>query len=212
MSTVPALSRNYCYWKNIDTDIENMVKSCRECCDVRKNPAKAPLHIWETPEKNWQRVHIDYAGPFMEHQFLIVVDSLSKWPEIFAMKTSPTSSNTIYYLEEIFSRHGLPEILVSDNAAIFKSAEFQHFCKSNGIKQRLIAPGYPATNGQAERYVQILKTKLKCMKYHPGSLHSKLCKLLFRYRITPLNNGKTPSEMLFGRNLRCEFDLIKPTK
>nr|XP_042912109.1 uncharacterized protein K02A2.6-like [Parasteatoda tepidariorum] len=202
-----ALSRNYCYWKNIDIDIEN-----RECCDVRKNPAKAPLHIWETPEKNWQRVHIDYAGPFMEHQFLIVVDSLSKWPEIFAMKTSPTSSNTMYYLEEIFSRHGLPEILVSDNAVIFKSAEFQHFCKSNGIKQRLIAPSYPATNGQAERYVQILKTKLKCMKYRPGSLHSKLCKLLFRYRITPLNNEKTPSEMLFGRNLRCEFDLIKPTK
>ncbi len=49
------------------------------------------------------------------------------------------------------------------------------------------------------------------MKFYPGTLHSKLCKLLFRYRITPLNNGKTPSELLFGRNLRSELDLIKPT-
>lgn len=205
-----ALARNYCYWKCIDSDIENLVKSCKQCCDVKKDPTKAPTHVWEAPEKNWQRIHMDYAGPFLNHYFLLVIDAKSKWPEIYAMKQTPTSSITIKYLREIFSRHGLPEILVSDNATIFKSYEFQEFCRNNGIRQRLIAPGHPATNGQAERYVHTLKTKLKCMMFQPGTLHEKLCDVLMRYRATPLYCGRTPAELLLGNNIRIKLDLIKP--
>jgi len=205
-----ALARNYCYWKNIDKDIEALVKSCKQCCDVKTNPAKAPIHNWEVPTKNWQRVHFDYAGPFMGHFFLLVVDAKSKWPEIYATKRDPTTASTIHYLREIFSRHGLPEILVSDNASIFKSKEFTDFCSRIGTRQRLIAPGHPATNGQAERYVQILKQKLKCMKFQPGTLHEKLHELLFRYRATPLACGKTPAELLYGHNLRTKLDLLRP--
>ena len=61
----------------------------------------------------------------MKYHFLIVVIACSKWPEMFAIKTSPTSLNTVSFLEEIFSCQGLPEILVSDSAKIFKSKEFQ---------------------------------------------------------------------------------------
>ena len=207
-----ALARNYCYWKNIDLDIENMVRNCKECCDVKKNPQKAPIHNWDIPSKNWQRIHIDYAGPFMGHFFLLIVDAKSKWPEIYAMKKAPDTTSTIYYLREIFSRQGLPDILVSDNASIFKSKEFVDFCNRNGIRQRLIAPGHPATNGQVERYCQTLKTKLKCMRFHPGTLQEKLCELLFRYRATPLSCGKTPAELMMGRNLKTKLDLLKPEK
>lgn len=207
-----ALARNYCYWKSIDSDIETLVKSCKECCDNKSNPVKAPLHVWDTPTRNWQRVHMDYAGPFLNHNFLIVVDARSKWPEIYSLKNSPTSENTIHFLREIFSHQGLPEVLVSDNATIFKSDEFSNFCKRMGIRQRFSAPGNPSTNGLAERYVQILKTKLKCMKFEPGTLHQKLCKLLFRFRTTPLSSGQTPAEMMLGRNLRTVLDLLRPTE
>ena len=205
-----ALARNYCYWKNIDSDIENLAKSCKSCCNVKKNPQKAPVHNWDIPEKNWQRIHIDYAGPFMGHFFFLVIDAKSKWPEIFATKKNPDSALTINFLREIFSRQGLPEILVSDNATLFKSEKFTDFCKRNGIRQRLIAPGHPSTNGQVERYCQTLKTKLKCMQFQPGTLHEKLHELLFRYRATPLSCGKTPAELLYGQNLRTKLDLIKP--
>ena len=65
------------------------------------------------------------------------------------MKTSPTSSNAIFFLEQTFSCQRLREILVSDNAKIFKPKEFQDYCKPRGIQQPFIAPGYPATNGKA---------------------------------------------------------------
>jgi len=42
----------------------------------------------------WQRVHIDFAGPFMGKMFLIVVDSHSKWIEV-EMMSNITSEATI---------------------------------------------------------------------------------------------------------------------
>lgn len=205
-----SLARNYCYWRGIDSDIENLVKSCSPCCAIKKNPVKAPIHQWEPPTRNWQRVHIDYAGRFLNHFFLIIVDAKSKWPEIYMTREDPTSAGTIHFLRETFSRLGIPEILVSDNATIFKSAEFTEFCKRNGIIQKTIAPGHPATNGQAERYCSILKSKLKCMLQETGNLHEKLTRFLLKFRITPLACGKTPAEILYGYNLRTTLDLIRP--
>ena len=40
-----------------------------------------------------------------------------------------TSSETVRKLQEIFSRFGTPEILVSDNGTAFTAAEFSDFCK-----------------------------------------------------------------------------------
>lgn len=127
------LARRYYYWRNIDKDVENTVRSYLECAKVQNELKKIVLHYCEDPETNFQRVHIDYAGPFQGHQFFILVDAKSKWPEVRIEKESPTSPSTIRFLENIFSSHELPEILVSDNATIFKSEEFMKFCQKNGI-------------------------------------------------------------------------------
>ena len=58
------LARCYVYWKSIDKNIERMVRSCPECASIKSSPSKAPLHPWAVPEHNWQRIHIDFAGPF----------------------------------------------------------------------------------------------------------------------------------------------------
>ena len=46
------------------------------------------LHPWIWPAKPWQRIHIDFAGPFMEKMFFIVVDAHSKWPEVILMTST----------------------------------------------------------------------------------------------------------------------------
>lgn len=41
------------------------------------------LCSWDYASTAWQRLHIDYAGPFLGQSVLIVVDAYSKWSEIF---------------------------------------------------------------------------------------------------------------------------------
>ena len=59
------------------------------------------------------------------HNYLIVIDSYSKWPEIIPME-STTSLSTIKVLKRIFATHGLPERIV-DNGPQFRSQEFKNF-------------------------------------------------------------------------------------
>lgn len=206
------LARRYVYWKSIDKDIEKLVRSCQSCAVVRSSPAKAELHPWEEPDENWQRVHMDYAGPFQGYYFLVVIDAKSKWAEVGICKSAPSSFSTMEILQRIFSRNGFPNVLVSDNATIFTSEEFRTFCKNRGIFQKFIAPGHPATNGLAERNVQTLKHKLITMENEAMPIQEKVQEILFRYRATPLKNNKTPSEQYLGRQIRIRLDAFKPVK
>lgn len=210
ISKMKQLARRYVYWKSIDKDIERLVKECSSCSCVKSSPPKARLHSWEEPENNWQRLHIDYAGPFQGNFYLVVMDAKSKWAEVGITPSAPSSSITIEMLLDLFARHGYPDVIVSDNASIFTSDEFQTFCSSRGIFQKFIAPGHPATNGLAERNVQTLKHRLKSMAGDHRSIREKVRDILFHYRATPLLNGKTPSEQYLNRQLRIQLDALKP--
>nr|XP_055051722.1 uncharacterized protein K02A2.6-like [Misgurnus anguillicaudatus] len=203
-----ALARSYFWWPKLDADIESVVKRCVTCQEHRNSPALAPLHPWEWPSKPWQRLHIDYAGPFMGHMFLILMDAHSKWMDAYPV-TSATSTMTIECLRKTFSNHGIPETIVSDNASCFVSTEFEEFMKRNGIEHITSTPYHASSNGCAERAVQTFKAMMK--KAAGGSLNTKVARVLFSYRITPQSTmGLSPAELLQGRKLRSMLDRIHP--
>ena len=121
------------------------------------------LHPWDLPSSPWQRIHIDFAGPFLDQNFLIMVDTHSEWPEFFPMKQT-TKSITIEILRTVFARNRIPEQIVSDGGPQFTSREFAKFSKLNGIKHFRYAPYQQASNGLAERFVQTLNRSMKSMK------------------------------------------------
>ncbi|UYV79912.1 hypothetical protein LAZ67_18001028, partial [Cordylochernes scorpioides] len=204
------LARRYYTWKNIDKDIENLVKSCKDCLSTQNNSPKAPVHHWDPPSTNWERIHLDYTGPFQGYYYLVLIDAKSRWAEIKAISEPPTSLNTIKLLNDIFSTHGYPFVMVSDNASIFTCDTFPNYCLENGIRQKFIAPGHPATNGFAERNVQTLKNKLKSMINENVPIHQKIQKILLRYRATPLASGRSPSEMYLNRQIHIKLDAMRP--
>lgn len=203
------LARRYCWWKNIDKDIENLVKACQPCALVKKNPQKAPIHAWNEPTENFERIHIDYAGEFQGHHFLILVDAKSKWLEVKIIRNAPTTEVTIHLLQEIFSFHGFPRILVSDNATIFSNEAFTKFCNQNGICQKFSSRA-SRNKWISERNVQTVKNKFMSMSTLPNSITDKVQEILFRYRATPLACGKSPAELYLGRRLRIKLDALKP--
>ena len=68
-----------------------MVKRFSNCAEAAKAPLETMLASCSLAQKPWQRVHIDYAGPFKGHYFLATVDAYSKWPEM--LTTDSSSSN-----------------------------------------------------------------------------------------------------------------------
>ena len=109
-----ALARSYVWWPGIDKALEEATKSCSPCQSSKNAPARAPLHPWAWPTAPWERIHLDFAGPFLGKMLLIVLDAHSKWPEVIIMTTT-TATKTIAVLRNIFSRNGLPKQVVTDN-------------------------------------------------------------------------------------------------
>ena len=209
VARMKSLARGYIWWPGMDREIEDCVKSCTICQTTRKDPPVTPLHPWAYPEKPWTRIHIDYAGPLEGKMFLLIADAHSKWIDAH-VTSSATSSSTIELLRRTFATLGLPEVLVSDNATAFTSSEFQEFLKKNGIRHVRTPPYHPASNGQVERVVQTFKEGMKRIK--EGSLNTRLCRFLFKYRMTPHSStGVSPAELMFGRKWRSQLDLLKPS-
>ena len=193
------------WWRGIDKNIASTVYSCLSCQSVRNKPPQATLQPWD-----WQRVHIDFAVPFMNKMLKVVVDCHSKWLEVDIMP-DVTRETTIEQLCNLFARFRIPECLVSDKGAQFSSREFAEFTKRNGIKQILVAPYHPRSNWQAKRFVQKLKQFFKVQENASALLTHNLARFRFSYRTTPNSTtGQTPAEFFFSRRLRTRLDLLCP--
>lgn len=133
MVRMKSLARLHVWWPNLDGDIEQTVKDCIDC---QANRCRAPFKVvnpWIWPTRPWQRLHVDFAGPFIGGMFLIVVDAKSKWIEVIEM-SSTSAGATIGALRGLFATHGLPEEIVADNGPQFVAREMKDFLTSNGVR------------------------------------------------------------------------------
>lgn len=211
ISRMTQLARAYAYWPGIDGQIKEFVQGCSKCASCARLPIKTTLESWPIPSRPWQRIHIDYAGPQGGMWYLVIVDAYSKWLEVFET-SSTTTSSTVACLRRTFARYGIPEQVVSDNGVQFTSDEFARFCKLNGVEHLRTAPYHPQSNGQAERFVDILKRGLKKIKGE-ATVSEDLQTFLRTYRTTPsatTPNGKSPADEFFGRHIRTSLDLLRP--
>lgn len=210
MSKMKSLARGYCWWPKMDMDIENLVSNCVQCQSVRPEEKKVITHHWATPSEPFERVHADFAGPIHGQYLFILVDAYTKWPEVHVIPNI-TASTTIIKCREIFATFGIPLIFVSDSGTQFTSEEFQTFLRINGIKHKRGAPYHPATNGQAERYVQTIKNKLKAISCSKNEMRKEVSNILLAYRrAIHSTTGKSPAMMVFGRQIRSRLDFMMP--
>lgn len=209
-------ARSRMWWPGIDADIEQWIGACATCAAVRPAPPRAPPAPpapWPRPPAPWYRIHIDYMS-IGQAVYLIVVDAFSKWLECVHMDRGTSTSVLIQKLKDMFSRFGVPNVIVSDNDVKINSAEFHNFCLLNGIKHITSPIYHPASNGQAENSVKICKKILKCIilecRNH-NDVFNNLQNCLFHYRNTiHCATGATPAMLMMGRNLRCRLDLVLP--
>ena len=73
----------------------------------------------------------------------------------------------------------------------------------------MTAPGHPATNRLAERYVGEFKDKLYKIGDTGETVQTKLDRFLLTHRATPTSLGKSPSELLMNRQPRIRFSVLR---
>ena len=170
------LMRSYVFWPGMDSDVTDMVSKCKGCIQAAKSPPTSQ-EPWPKTDRPWLRLHIYFAGPIDKWHDLLVVDSHSKWPEVFQMKR-PTSTNIVNRLHELFARYGVVDTLVNDNGTQFTFKEFEHFCATFQVEHIRIPPYHPRSNGQAVRFVDTLK---RALKKAIGTPTKKALQFFFKY-------------------------------
>ena len=190
-----SLARSHVWWPAIDREIESLSKSCEACLAMKNTPVPAPLHPWAWPQRPWQRIHIDFAGPIFGKTYLLIIDAHSKWPEIW--EVSPMSSfKTIEILRHVFSVFGLPEQIVSDNGPQFISSELSSLNKWS-----------------YRRFVQTFKRALKSGQKEGRQTFQIISNFLLKYRSTPHSvTGVSPCSLMLKREVRTVLSLLRPTQ
>ncbi|CAK1587306.1 unnamed protein product [Parnassius mnemosyne] len=202
-------AREIMYWPNLNSQIEDMISHCQAYLTHRNENSKQPLIPHEVPHRAWSKVGIDIFH-FNNKSYLLVVDYFSKFIEVEKLYNL-TSECVINKLKIIFSRQGIPDMVMSDNGPEFTSRIFKEFCINWRFGHKTSSPRYPQSNGQAERAIQTVKQMLKKTQYDKSNFRLALLEFLN----TPISkNLPSPAELLNNRKLRsivpCPPEMLQP--
>jgi len=198
--------REKVWWPGIDKDMENFVKSCRSCQLMSADTKPEPLQPTVLPDRPWQQIGIDLCGPFPGGEHLLVgVDYYSRWFEVEILHAT-TSSKIVETLDNWFTNHGIPEVIISDNGPQFRSEEFVRYVQSLGVTHRKITPYSPQANGEVERQNKTLLKAIRIAHSEGKDWKRELNKFLVAYRSTPHSvTGKSPFEIMYGRKMKTKL-------
>ena len=99
-----------------------------------------------------------------------------------------------------FSRHGIPEVVISDNGPYYASGDFAKFAKDWHFQHVTSSPRYSQSNGKIESAVKI------CENIMEKAARGK-CDPYYRNTLTEL--GSSPAQRLFSRRTRNLLPLTR---
>lgn len=205
------------YWATCKRDIEKWCATCKICV-ARKGPigkGKSPLQVYNVGAP-FERLQVDILGPLPTSSsgnkyLLVVVDCFTKWPEAMPLKDKKANTVARSLVDQVFSRHGVPLELHTDQGRNFESKLFQEMAVLLGIKKTRTTPLHPQSDGQVERQHRTILdylAKFICENQKDWDRWIPLYLLAFRSSKQEAT-GATPAEMYLGQDLRLPLDLLR---
>ncbi len=190
-------ARDSMYWPRISTELKEYISKCDICLAHRATPTKEPLLQHEFVARPWSKIGADLCE-LQGRTVLIVCDYYSNFVEVERID-KVTSRGVSKALKAIFSRYGIPDVLVMDNGPQFATAEFTVFAKTWGFEHVTSSPRYPQSNGKAENAVKTVKRHFtKCRESGKSEYL-----VLLDWRNTPSEGiGTSSAQRFYGR--RCK--------
>lgn len=190
-------ARDVLFWPGMSAQVKDFISKCATCNEFSHRQAKEPLLNHTIPTRPWSKLAIDLFV-FEGVNYIVLVDYFSDFLEV-AKLTDITSFSVIEFCKQQFARHGIPDILVSDNGRQFVSSEFAEFVNIWQFTHVTTSPYHSQSNGKAESAVKIVKTIIKKSKRDKKELW--LC--ILDWRNTPTEDMNTsPAQRLFSRRTK----------
>ena len=187
------------YWPRINKDILKYHQSCKTCIKYSKSQRNKPLQSHPTPEVPWHTVRTDLFET-KNSKYLLIVDYYSRFSVLHKL-SSTTARVLIQEMKAVFTKLGVPSVIVSDGGPQYTATEFQDFMRHWQIEHRLSSLRNPQSNGMAEHFVQTMKASL--IKTIEAGEDIDLA--LLTYKTMPLSHTlPSPAELLNSR-LYCRL-------
>ncbi|GFX07204.1 retrovirus-related Pol polyprotein from transposon 412 [Trichonephila clavipes] len=215
MKTLQKVRKRF-YWNNVRSDVE---KCCRICdpCAARKGPRKRTregLQLYNVGA-SFERIAFDSLGPLPRssdgnNNILVVMDYFTKWPEAYPIPNQEASAVAEVLVQHWISRFGVPLQLHSDQGRNFDSAVCKRLCEILTIDETRTTVLHPQSDGMVERFNRTILNSLSLqLSSNQKDWDKKLPFFLLAYRsAVHETTGYSPSQMLFGRDLRLPADLL----
>ena len=115
-------------------------------------------------DQPWQMTSTGSIGPLprstVGHTWLLVMqDRFTKWIELRPLKKATVKAAIEAVNNQIYLRHGCPDVIVTDDGCQFISNEFRGFLSALHIKCRLTPP-YTLQFNLVERANRVIKTMM----------------------------------------------------
>ena len=202
--------RTAVWFPKMDALTERLVRNCIPCQAVTPSSHREPLRMTPLPPEPWQLVAADIFGPLPGGEKVLVLKCLrSKWPEVkvFLRNQSTNSEGVIAAMEKMFTVHGIPDAIRTDNGPPFNSKDFKDFARRSGFHCQKVTPLWPEANGQAEAFMKCLGKIVRTAHIENRDWKRALDNFLLSYRATPHpSTGVAPAHLMYpGRRYKTRL-------
>ena len=142
------------YWPGMSSQVKDRVERCETCRKFETTQQKESLKPHFIPERPWVKLGADLCS-FADHEYLVIADYLSNFIDVESLEKT-TSGAVIRALKKQFSRHGIPNELITDYGPQFVSKAFEKFAQNWEFTHTTSSPEYPKSNGKAESAVKVV--------------------------------------------------------
>lgn len=201
-------------WPTVAADVSRWCRQCKYCQRYNQpQNNQAPLSPLPVVEEPWHTVAFDIVGPLTRtgrnNKYLVTcIDLSTRYPEAVPVKAVDVPS-LVEPLMSIFTQHGMPKVILTDQGSNFTSRLFREICDRLSIAHITATAYRPQTNGALERFHRSLKL---CLDKHSNS--DKDWDILVKYILFALreapntSTGYPPFSLLYGRQVRGPLAIL----
>ncbi|PAA64027.1 hypothetical protein BOX15_Mlig018570g1 [Macrostomum lignano] len=189
-------------------DVRDWVRGCLIWKRRKEAPkgACAELVRQPLPAKPWAVMQIKLGKNYI----LCFVDTLSKWVEAAALSQIDANTVAEALVICVMLRHGVPEVVHSDQGRQFEAKVFKQTCALLGAEKLRTSPFHPSGNGSVEKFNRTLGNMLSgfCSE-NQATWDALLPYILWAYCNSSEHSstGESPLKVLRGMEPRLPVDL-----